>query len=87
MSRISEEKKNRLKEEVMRIIFEQYPRMWWTYEIGDELIRDDEFMLKLLQDLLKSGLVVVNNESKGNKIKRKWGLNKGLYRKFKDLYW
>ncbi len=86
MSRISDEKKDRIKEEIVRVFFEQYPRRWWTYDISDEMIRDDEFILKLLKELENKGLVVNTKESKGGKIKRKWGLSKLQYEKFKELF-
>ena len=85
MSKISKEKKDRLKEEILHSLYENYPKMMWTFEIGDILIRDDEFILKLLMELKKKRLVMNYEESKGKKVKRKWGMKKEVYEQYKQL--
>ncbi len=85
MSSISREKKDKLKEEILRIIYENYPRFLYTYQVAESLIRDDEFVLSLLKELKNNGLLTCIEETMGNNIKRKWGLKKEVYEKYKEL--
>ena len=85
MSRISLASKEKIKEQILRLLYDSHPEMLWTYQIGGELIRDDEFILKLLKELYERKLVIYLRESKGNKIKRRWGMDKGIYNKYKEL--
>ena len=85
MSKVSIEKEKKIKEEILRLLYENYPKMFYTKNIADDLIRNDEFILKLMKELNKDDLVINLKESKGNKIKRKWGLNQGTYKEYKNL--
>lgn len=85
MSKISSIKKEKIKEEILRIIYENYPNFAYTYQIADPLSRDDEFILDLLKDLEKKDIVSCLKESSGNNIKRKWGLKREVYEKYKEL--
>ena len=85
MSKISEDKEKRIKEEVLRLLYEKYPKMLYTLEVANELIRDDEFILRLMKELNKNNLINNLEENKGKKIKRKWGLNKDIYQEYKNL--
>lgn len=85
MSKISQEKIEKLKEEVLRVLYENYPEFKYTYQVSDSLLRDDGFILGLLKDLEKMRLIAQIEESKGKNIKRKWGLTKLAYEKYKEL--
>ncbi len=85
MSKISRGKIERIKEEILRVIYEAYPQFKYTYEIADSVLRDDEFILNLLKELKEVGLVSNLEETRGAKIKRKWTLTKITYEKYKEL--
>ena len=85
MSNISQIKKERLKEEILRIAYENHPAFLYTYQIAEQLIRDDEFILNLLKELKNNDLITCLEESGGGNIKRKWGLKKEGYEKYKEL--
>ncbi|AJF62442.1 MAG: hypothetical protein QT11_C0001G0293 [archaeon GW2011_AR20] len=85
MSNISQIKKERLKEEILRIAYENHPAFLYTYQIAEQLIRDDEFILNLLKELKNNDLITCLEESGGRNIKRKWGLKKEVYEKYKEL--
>ncbi len=85
MSKISKEKEIKIKEGILGFIFENYPKMFYTYEIAEEFIRDDEFVLRLLSGLEKDKIIKKMEESSGGKIKRKWGMSKEVYCKYKEL--
>jgi len=86
MSMISELKKNRIKEDILKILYDNFPKMMWTFEVAEEIIRDDEFCLKLLEDLKSKKLVNLTEESKGRKIKRGWSMHKNVYEEYKKLF-
>jgi hypothetical protein len=85
MSKLSFVKKERIKEEVLRAIYENYPNFLYTYQIAENIIRDDEFVLNLLNELKSKSLVYCIEETTGSNIKRKWGLKKEVYEKYKEL--
>ena len=85
MSKISQEKIERIKEEILRILYENYPRFMYTNDVADAVVRDNEFTLSLLKELKKNNLLRNIEESKGIKIKRKWALTKIAHEKYKEL--
>jgi len=86
MSKISEFKKNKIKEDILMMLYDNFPKMMWTFEIAEEMIRDDEFCLRLLEDLKDKKLVILTEESKGGKIKRRWGMHKNVYEEYGKLF-
>ena len=85
MSRISDDKAQKIKESILSYLFEEYPKMRYTFEVAEFLIRDDEFILRLLLELNKKKLVNKIEESTGSKVRRKWGMGKDVYVKYKEL--
>jgi len=57
MSRISEDTKKLLKEDILSILYEKHPLPLFTRDISREMRRDGEFTLKLLKELEENGLV------------------------------
>lgn len=74
MSKISGEKKEKLESEILGILYQEYPKMFFTKDISDKMIRDDEFILDLLNNLKKKKLVKNIEEGRSGKVKRKWGM-------------
>jgi len=85
MSEVSQAKKEKIKEEVLRIIYENYPNFLYTYQVAEHLIRDDEFILSLLNELKNKELVTCISETTGRNVKRKWGFTKEVYEKYNEL--
>ena len=85
MSKISENKKELLQREILGILYQNYPRMYFTNEISESMIRDDEFVLELLKDLKKRNLVKCLEEGRSGKIKRKWGMGKEIHQKYNKM--
>ncbi len=83
MSRISQSKVDRIKENILQNLFEESPRSLFTYEIADGQARDKEFVLKLLLDLESKKLV--KQAKKDFSRKRKWALTDEAYSVYKDL--
>ena len=85
MSRISDRKKDRIKEEIIRELYENYPGFLFTEKISENVNRDNEFILGLLNELAKGKVVNALNESKGLKVKRKWQLDENAFDAYKKL--
>jgi len=83
MSRISESKTNKVKENILQHLFEEAPKSLFTYEIAEEQARDKEFVLKLLIDL--EGKKLVRQTQKNFTRKRKWTLTDSAYSAYKGL--
>ena len=85
MSRVSEENREKIKESMLREFYDYYPGMLWTSQVAERIVRDEEFSLRLLKELNEKGLVLMREESRGGKVKRKWGINKEVWEKNKEL--
>lgn len=85
MSLISDNKKEKIKMDVLRFLYDEYPKMLYTYEVADALTRNDEFILSLLMELRNKKAVHWIEETKGGKIKRKWGMNELIHNTYKKL--
>ena len=85
MSKISKEKEEKIKEDLLRELYDCYPGMLWTYDVAEKIARDEEFVLRLLKELQVNGLILIKEESMGKNVKRRWGLKGEVYNKYKDL--
>jgi len=88
MSKISERKKERIKEDILSVLFESGIKGRYTYQIAEEVIRDDEFVFKLLEELEKKKLIKRMEKSlKGRKLSRKklWVMTDGAYDAYSKL--
>lgn len=85
MSKISKERQERIKEELLRELFDIFPHFDCTETISEKVNRDNEFILKLLKELKKKGLIGEIQESKGKNIKRKWQMRSKVYGMYKEL--
>lgn len=83
MSRISEKKIEKIKSDILFLLFERNLKAMYTKEIGDEIARDREFVLKLMKELERKNLV--KNVLK-HKVRRKWMMSEEAYEAYKELY-
>jgi len=66
MPRISQEKKDKILEQILFYLYQIFPKQVFTSEIAKELARDEEFIKILMLNLLKKELVVkIDKNSKG----------------------
>jgi len=81
MSKISEKKKDKIKGEILRVLYENFPSLLFTNKIAEEIARDNEFVLKLLNEMEDLKWV-----KKNKKIARtKWGLTLDIYNQYGDM--
>jgi DNA-binding IscR family transcriptional regulator len=86
--KISEDKKNKISEQILSYLFSENPNPLFTSHIAKEIARDEEFTKKILLDLKAKKLVVAIKKNKqGFNYQRRvrWKLSEkayNLYRKY-----
>ena len=80
--KISEEKKEKISEQVLAFLYSISPKPEFTSSIAKEVARDEEFIKSLLTDLKKKGLVVdirKNQDGKQYTKRTRCALSDGAY--------
>ncbi len=85
MSRIGKNKGDRIKEEILRFLYDEYPSFHFTNRISYEVIRDNEFVLKLMREMRKEELVISMDDKGGRGERKKWKLEEEVFNKYKEL--
>ena len=84
--RLSQQKKDRIAEQILLFLYNQFPNQPFTSEIAREIARDEEFIKKILLILKDKGLVIsIRKNSKGISFSRriKWRLSNKVYEAYK----
>ncbi len=85
--RLSNNKRDKISEQILSHLFHSFPNTPYTAEIAREVIRDEEFVKRLLLDLTEKSLVVpIKKNNKGDPfLKRsKWRLSNKVYEVYKS---
>ena len=80
--KISEEKKEKIMEQILLYLYNSFPKFPFTAEIAREIARDEEFIKKLLFELKDKKLVIIIKQNvKGVIISRRlrWKLCNKVY--------
>lgn len=86
--RLSKDKLDKIKEEILSTLFRNSPKAMFSSEIAESIIRDDEFTKKLLLELEEKKLVVrVGKNNNGiDYIRRlRWRLTSPAYQAYDQL--
>lgn len=86
--KLSQEKRDKIKEQILSIIFQNSPRPIFTSFIAKEIVRDEEFTKALLWEMEKQGWVIaVKKNSKGINYERRtrWRISDRIYSTYKAL--
>jgi len=86
MPPISQEKKDKISEQILAYLFNQSPESKFTSTIAKELARDEEFTKKLLIELQKHKLIIkIKKSSSGAEyVKReRWRLSNLTFETYK----
>jgi len=83
--RLSQEKKDKITEQILSFLYQVFPKQPFTAEIAREIARDEEFIKRILLDLKEKNFVVqIKKNNKGEIFSRrlKWRLTNKVY----DIY-
>lgn len=83
--KISQDKKDKISEQILSFLFQVFPKQPFTAEIAKETARDEEFIKKLLFELKEKNLIIpIRTNPKGQPFSRrlKWRLSNKIY----DIY-
>ena len=86
MPRISQQKKDKITEQILHYLFTCSPEAKYTVDISRELARDEEFIRSILENLQKKNLVVsIAKNSAGSPYarRRRWRLSNEAYAAYK----
>lgn len=84
--KISDKNKQKISEHILAYLYLINPRAVFTFQIAQELARDEEFIKRLLTNLKKKGLVIdIKKNPKGmSYLKRiRWRLSDKAYGAYK----
>ena len=80
--KISDEKKEKISEQILAYLFSTNPQPIFTSHIAKEIARDEEFTKKLLHELKKKKFVVeIKKSPQGNDYMKRsrWKLSENVY--------
>lgn len=80
--KLSQEKKDKISEQILSHLFHNSPQLFFTANIAREIARDEEFIKVLLLDLRAKGLVIaVRKNPRGQFYSRRirWRLSNKAY--------
>ena len=80
--KISEKKRGKICEHILLYLFSESPKTIFTSHIAQEVARDEEFVKKLLKELMDKKLVVEvkkNKEGINYLIRSRWKLSNAAY--------
>ncbi len=83
--RLSKDKKDKIAEQVLSFLYHSFPNEPFTAEIAREVVRDEEFIKRILFELKEKNLVLaIRKNNKGDIFSRrlKWRLSNKVY----DVY-
>jgi len=88
MSRVSDRKKEKIKEEILRVLYDNSPVAISTSSIANEIIRDNEFILGLLKDMERVGLVRgirQDRNIKKKKVRIRWRMSNKAFKQYQEI--
>lgn len=87
--RISKEKIDKIKEEVLSVLFRNSPKAMFTAEVANNMARDEEFIKRLLLEMEESKLLaaVKKNANGINYTRRmRWRLTTATFQAYQRVY-
>jgi DNA-binding IscR family transcriptional regulator len=85
--RLSQGKKDKIAEQILSFLYHSFPNEPFTAEIAREIIRDEEFVKRILFELKDKNLIVpIRKNNKGEPFSRrvKWRLSNKVYEIYKS---
>lgn len=88
MSRISQKVREKIKEEILRVLYENAPKPLYTKQLADLILRNDEFTLALLIELEEKKFVKKVKKTKQGvefTARKQWILEPKIYSTYSRL--
>lgn len=85
--KISNNKRDKISEQILSYLYHSFPNTPFTAEIAREIIRDEEFVKRLLFELADKGIVIPikkNNKGEAFLKRSKWRLSNKVYEIYKS---
>ena len=85
--RISEQKKEKIYEQILALLYSVSPKPLFTLNVAQEIARDEEFIKSLLLNLKKRNLVIeIKKNPKGLSYSKRsrWKLSDSAYEAYKN---
>jgi predicted chitinase len=86
--RLSKQKREKIYEQTLALLYHCFPKQLFTAEIARELARDEEFIKKILFELKEKNLVLIIKKTSEGKmyIKRaKWQLTSASFNAYNKI--
>jgi predicted transcriptional regulator with HTH domain len=87
--KISNIKRDKIKEQIISVLFRNSPLALFTADIAHEIARDEEFIKVILQEMREQGFIsLINMNQNGVLYKRRmrWVLNAQTYEAYKKIH-
>jgi len=87
MPKISQQKKDKISEQILHHLFIMAPQALFTSQIAESLARDEEFTKALLTQLKSKNLIIeINKNPKGTPYirRQRWRLSDNVYNIYKQ---
>lgn len=84
---LSKEKRERIAEQILGLLYESFPTTFFTATLAKELARDEEFTKSMLFELKDKGLITaIKKNPKGMPYSRRirWRLSNKAYKAYKQ---
>ena len=87
--KLSQEKRDKISEQILSHLYHNFPKPFFTAEIAREIARDEEFVKALMLELKNKNLVVsIKKNPKGVFYTRRirWRLSNQAHNAYKELH-
>lgn len=85
--RLSQQKRDRISEQILSMLYHDFPKTFFTAEIAREIARDEEFIKALMNTLQDKKLVTCikkNPEGEFYSRRQRWRISNGAYDAYKS---
>jgi len=85
--RLSQQKKDKISEQILSLLFHSFPKQLFTADIAREIARDEEFIKNILFDLKEKNLLVNIKKNEEGKLfirRLRWQLTPQAYNAYSN---
>jgi len=86
--RLSKEKRDKIKEQILSFLFHNFPKSFFVSEISREIARDEEFIKSIMFELKEKNLVIaIKKNPKGVFYSRRirWRISNQAYKAYQSV--